>query len=130
MDLRGRRGWEGDLCAGYFVGKKEFLSTHINLNNPSAPEFILIIIPEWFNNMPPLERSTIATCAEVALVVVPLLILLLKAAGELLACVLPVPPRAVPMICFLPVLTEVVLGALRWPFALGEEAEEVRRRRR
>ena len=80
--------------------------------------------------MPPLERSSIATCAEVALVVVPLLILLLKAAGELLACVLPVPPRAVPMICFLPVLTEVVLGALRWPFALGEEAEEVRRRRR
>ena len=69
--------------------------------------------------MPPLERSTIATCAEVALVVVPLLILLLKAAGELLACVLPVPPRAVPMICFLPVLTEVVLGALRW-FALGD----------
>ena len=56
--------------------------------------------------MPPLERSTIATCAEVALVVVPLLILLLKAAGELLACVLPVPPRAEPMICYLPVLTE------------------------
>ena len=99
------------------MGKKEFL--HISIS----------IIPEWFNNMPPLERSTIATCgvcAEVALVVVPLLILLLKAAGELLACVLPVPPRAVPMICFLPVLTEVVLGALRWPFALGEEAEEVR----
>ena len=70
--------------------------------------------------MPPLERSTIATCAEVALVVVPLLILLLKAAGELLACVLPVPSLAVPMICFLPVLTEVVLGALRWPFALGD----------
>ena len=83
---------------------------------------LLVCIPEWFNNMPPLERSTIATCAEVALVVVLLGILLLKAAGELLACVLPVPPRAVPMICFLPddMLTEVVLGAPRWPFALGD----------
>ena len=51
----------------------------------------------------------IATCAEVALVIVPLLILLGNAACQLLACVVAIPLRAVSSVRALPTLAQVVV---------------------